>query len=88
MDLLGHVGRAEVGREGPDQADAGLQVDPGQDPLQLLRVAGRVRDRGSEGPDPLDQLEQARPLLAEDRLCKQAAEPGDVGLERGRAVHR
>ena len=77
VDLLGHVGQMEVGRERPDQADRRERID-----LRQHRRGG-VAVGAHQLPHALDQLEHLAPLLAHDRATQQHAELANVTAQRG-----
>jgi hypothetical protein len=76
VDLLGHVGQVEVGREGADEADGreriGLREDRG----------GGVAVGAHELAHALDELEDLAPLLAHDGAAQQDAELANVAAQR------
>ena len=74
VDLLGDVGQVEVGGEGPDQPDGGLQVELGQ---ILETVALRV------GPHLLHQVEEVLALGAHQRLAEDRRDQPDVLAQGG-----
>ena len=77
VDLLGHVGQVEVGREGADEADRRERIDLGED------GGGGVAIRAHEPAHALDEVEHLAPLLAHDRAPQQHAELADVAAQRG-----
>jgi len=82
VHLLDDVGQVEVGGEGPGQLGPGRHVQLGQP------VGGRLRLRAHQRPYLLDQVEQCRALLADQRLAEQHAHPADVRAQRGvRVAH-
>ena len=76
VDLLGHVGQVEVGREGAHEADRRERIDLGED------GGGGVAVRAHEPAHALDEIEHLAPLLAHDRAPQQHAELADVAAQR------
>ena len=85
VDLLGDVGQVEVGREGPHEQRGGLEVQARQHRVQLGRggLRGHVARRLGQRPHLLDEGEQLRALVAQDRLAQQIAEQPDVAPQAG-----
>jgi hypothetical protein len=76
VDLLGHVGQVEVGREGAHEADRRERVDLRED------GGGGVTVRAHELAHALDEVEHVAPLLAHDRAPQEHAELADVAAQR------
>ena len=82
VDLLGHVGQVEVGRERPDEADRRERIDLRED------GGGGVAIGAHQPPDALDEVEHLAPLLAHDGATQQHAELADVAAQRGLGLVR
>ena len=76
VDLLGHVRKVEVGREGADEADRRERIDLRQE------GGGGVTVRAHELAHALDEVEHLAALLAHDRAPQQHAELADVAAQR------
>ena len=82
VGLLGDVRQVEEGGEGAHQVGGVGDVEALQERGQLgARAAsrGRVARLLAQRPHPLDQLQELRPVLADQGLPQQVAEQPDVG---------
>ena len=80
MHLLGDVGKVEVGGERAHQPRRGHRVEIRQQP------GGRRAVCADRAPDGLDEIDQRRSFLADQRLPQQHAELVDVAPQIGPLV--
>ncbi len=92
VHLLGDVGQVEVRGEGAHQRRGGVDRQPGQQRPDLVAGGVAVGDPGrllallGQGPNLLDEVEQAGAVLAHQRVAQQLTDPAHVPAQRGVVV--